>query len=373
MTANIAESWACACLIGYWCGDKVKFTRSREVMALLIAATIVNAATACIGAGTAAMTHVSPFRSFWLMWWLADGLGLLLITPLIVTWIRPRIYLRSLDVTRAIEAGAFLVVWCALVWFGFWRSGLPIGLLPEPYILVAMLAWPALRLGQPGVTTALFILAGMTIAGPIMIGGSLYWSGIGMIEVLLLLQLYLAIAAILGLFLAASRSETLVAEQALREDQDRMRALADNLPSSMIYQVVRDGDGSMRGLYVSAAAERLNGITPEEALRDLSNFHNQVEEADRVKLAAAIEVSAREMSIFNVVVRSRRKDGQRRWMSLSSMPRRLADGRIIWDGVQTDITEQKGTEEQLESFFSLIPDMVCLTSRDGCFKKINLA
>jgi len=30
--------------------------------------------------------------------------------------------------------------------------------------------------------------------------------------------------------------------------------------------------------------------------------------------------------------------GETRWMRLQARPRRTADGRIIWEGVQTDIT-----------------------------------
>ena len=38
--------------------------------------------------------------------------------------------------------------------------------------------------------------------------------------------------------------------------------------------------------------------------------------------------------------------GEVRWLHLSSAPRRLPDGRIIWDGVQLDITERKRALER---------------------------
>jgi integral membrane sensor domain MASE1 len=86
MTANLIESLACAWLIARWCGSGVRFTRIQEVLALMTSAVFVNAGSALLGAGTAALTNTSPFRDFWFTWWVADGLGILLVTPLIVAW-----------------------------------------------------------------------------------------------------------------------------------------------------------------------------------------------------------------------------------------------------------------------------------------------
>ena len=43
----------------------------------------------------------------------------------------------------------------------------------------------------------------------------------------------------------------------------------------------------------------------------------------------------------------RRPDGELRWMRLQSRPHRTKDSAVIWDGVQTDITERKRAEEAL--------------------------
>lgn len=86
MSANILESLACAWLIIRWCGEGVKLTRVREIVSLICAAIFVNAGTACIGAATAAASAIAPFWSFWKTWWIADGLGIIIIAPLIVVW-----------------------------------------------------------------------------------------------------------------------------------------------------------------------------------------------------------------------------------------------------------------------------------------------
>ena len=57
-------------------------------------------------------------------------------------------------------------------------------------------------------------------------------------------------------------------EDALREAEARLRALADNLPGGMVYQLAMDRDGSNRRfLYVSRGFERMTGVPAEAALR----------------------------------------------------------------------------------------------------------
>jgi integral membrane sensor domain MASE1 len=86
LTANVVESFCCAWMISRWCGPEVRFGRVREVLALIAAAVFVNAGSGVIGGATGALTDRSPFAELWLTWWVVDGLGILLVTPLIITW-----------------------------------------------------------------------------------------------------------------------------------------------------------------------------------------------------------------------------------------------------------------------------------------------
>ncbi len=127
-----------------------------------------------------------------------------------------------------------------------------------------------------------------------------------------------------------------------------LRSLSDNLPADMVYQVERRPDGEMRFVYVSAAVERLHGLTAEEVMVDSRSLFNQVLEEDRPAHQRAREESLMSMAPFNVVVRVRRKDGEVRWMHLCSAPRRLPGGRVIWDGVERDVTQTKLAEQELQ-------------------------
>ncbi|WP_425257778.1 MASE3 domain-containing protein [Rubrivivax sp. RP6-9] len=129
-------------------------------------------------------------------------------------------------------------------------------------------------------------------------------------------------------------------ESQLRESRTRLETLSANLPQSVLYQVVRGHDGTMRFTEVSTAIERINGLRPSQVLRDPMAWYDQIHPEDLPALVAAEQRSAETMLVFDCEARLRRADGSQRRMHFVSAPRRLDDGRIAWDGVQTDVTER---------------------------------
>jgi PAS domain S-box-containing protein len=145
-------------------------------------------------------------------------------------------------------------------------------------------------------------------------------------------------------------TERKLADQALRESEERLRLLGDNLPDSAVYQYVHDADGSLRFLYFSAGIERLNGVGVQEVLRDAGILHRQIDPEYFGTMREAEAKSAREMSDFDMEVPMRLPNGELRWMQLHSRPRKTAEGRVVWDGVQTDVTVRKKNEEALKKW-----------------------
>lgn len=142
-------------------------------------------------------------------------------------------------------------------------------------------------------------------------------------------------------------TELKASEKALRASEERLRLLGDNLPNSMVYQYTFDADGTPRFLYVSAGVEKLNGVKAEDVLKDAGVILRQFLPEDVPALLEAEKVSARDLTVFEREIRMRLPDGQIRWMYFRSRPRRLENGQIVWDGVQTDITERKRAEDAL--------------------------
>ena len=187
-------------------------------------------------------------------------------------------------------------------------------------------------------------------------------------------------------------TDTHLAELEIQENAARLRALADNLPSGMVYQISTGADGAERRfLYVSQSHEKLTGVPAAAVLADPSIPYNLVVPEHRAVLAEAEAASLAERKPFDVQVQFRRADGQVRWSRIISAPREQADGSLIWDGIQIDITEQKtaetllrGLNQELEQRVSertaerdrtwqLSHDLLAVADFEGQLKSINPA
>jgi signal transduction histidine kinase len=217
MTANVLESLLCAWAIIYWCGENVTFTRVREVLALIFAAVFVNAGTALIGAGTAWFTSLAPFWNFWETWWVADGLGILIVAPLIVAWLKPREPFLPPQWGRLLESGFFLALWSAVAWLAFQGGDAHGPLTPQPYILVVMLAYVSLRFSMRGTTSAIAIMSVILISSRSVNAGSLIWSGDSLRDRVLMAQMFIASITIAGYLLNSTFTERKQAENEIRQ------------------------------------------------------------------------------------------------------------------------------------------------------------
>ncbi len=126
----------------------------------------------------------------------------------------------------------------------------------------------------------------------------------------------------------------------------------------MIYQVIRDLNGTHHFSYISAGVEQLSGLKPAAILQNPRVLYAQFLDDDRARLKQAIEESGQNLSVFDIQVRKRNADGELRWSQFRSAPRRLEDGRILWDGIELDITGLKQTEEALQRSEAKLNDIL---------------
>ncbi|HZX33713.1 MAG TPA: response regulator, partial [Rhodocyclaceae bacterium] len=150
----------------------------------------------------------------------------------------------------------------------------------------------------------------------------------------------------------------------LRESEQRIRTLSDNLPGGLVYQLDVGIDRKQRCFtYLSSGIEQLHGISVEEGLANAMALYGQVEPEDRARLAELEARAMAELGPFSAEMRIRRPDGQVRWILVRSAPRRLANGHVVWDGVELDITEVKQAETALKASEQRFRDIV--NSTDG--------
>jgi PAS domain S-box-containing protein len=139
------------------------------------------------------------------------------------------------------------------------------------------------------------------------------------------------------------------AQAAVKETEERLQRLVANLPLSfMVYQLIREPDGTRRFVYVSPHVEQIHGVKAEAVLQDASLLYGQIAEQDRELLASEEDNAMKDGRAFNVEVRIRTASGGVRWIHLSSAPMRSPDGRTLWDGIESDITERKDAEVEHE-------------------------
>ncbi|NEU79593.1 PAS domain-containing protein [Nostoc sp. UIC 10630] len=145
-------------------------------------------------------------------------------------------------------------------------------------------------------------------------------------------------------------------ERALHEREVMLHLLGDNLPNGVVYQVIRELDGSDRFSYLSGGIERLTEVKVEDALRDSSLLYRQFIPEDIPRLQEAVEESRLNLSIFDIQLRIRTPSGQLKWFHFRSTPRQLQDGRVTWDGLVVDVTDLKNSEETLRKSQALLEE-----------------
>ena len=157
------------------------------------------------------------------------------------------------------------------------------------------------------------------------------------------------VAAITIAFESAERKKS---EDALRESEERLRTIGDNLPGGMIFQILEKTDGSRRFTYISAGVKRQHGYSPEEVLADATLLYRQVHPDDIEAMVRAEREAIDGRHIFDFEARFIIGQGEVRWYRIISQPRRIENGDVLSDNIELDITERKKSEEQIRSLYS---------------------
>ncbi|MFZ0931851.1 MAG: PAS domain S-box protein [Syntrophobacteraceae bacterium] len=146
--------------------------------------------------------------------------------------------------------------------------------------------------------------------------------------------------------LEKNREERKRSEETLQESEDRYRRLAESIPG-MVFQYVLHRDGSFSLQYVNDRIMQYVGISPEAAIAEPSLLFTPIHPDDREMIQQGISISARTLRVFSEEHRLIDVNGQLRWFRVESMPQRLSNGDILWNGVSIDITERKQAEKAL--------------------------
>src|SRR4051812_42418092 len=249
---NIAEVIVAALLIRRWAVGGARLDGLGGVWRLF----------AAIAAGTAISAIVGPL-ALWAgnvissgelldvarTWWLGDAAGAVVVVPLALAWYRPppRGWARG----RAVEAGVMLAAVAGLSEIAF-RSERPLA-----YIVFPALGWAGLRFGQRGATLAIAVAVGFAVWNTTHYYGPFVFDSITLS--VLSAQLYIGVAALSTLCLAALVSERTTFAERLDASRTRLVKASDTERRRLEHNL---HDGAQQRL--TALAIRL-GIAGERA------------------------------------------------------------------------------------------------------------
>jgi PAS domain S-box-containing protein len=326
--------------------------RLRDALALIVLGAFGSAlVSASIGIASLYATGQQPYSglpSAWLIYWLGDATGVLLVTPLVFAL--PTLWsIRSQ--ARLVELAALLLLLTLACFIVFGDLPLfPIRLHVLAFAVLPFVMWAAIDFGIGGASLSVLLVA--TIATLLTALGSGPFSANTPLINAILLDVLFAVLAVSGLALAAVVSERERAENERRQLIRAQTAVEAQLRLAAVVESSNDAILSLNleGIILSwnAAAQRIFGFTAAEAIGQpmtllIPSERREEDEAILQRLKAGKQIQPYEtIGVTN--------SAKRLNVSVTISALRDAEGRLIGAAkILRDITEHKHAEEALTS------------------------
>jgi signal transduction histidine kinase len=187
------------------------------LVAALAATTAISATVGTVSSLAGNVIAAHQFPSVWRTWWLGDTCGALLVVPLAIAWWRQPLVPGTRR--RQVEGVVGLAAALGLTALGLGTST------PVAYLAFPGLLWAALRFGQRGATLSVALVSVMVVWQTVHHNGPFSYHSLT--RSLLSTQLFIFVAALSALCLAAVVSERERVTQRLRESRARLLAASD--------------------------------------------------------------------------------------------------------------------------------------------------
>jgi PAS domain S-box-containing protein len=330
--------------------DILRFTALGAIAPTTIAASIGTAAV--LAAGRA---DTADAGAIWLTWWLGDAVGIVVVAPLIILWVRPAVRRLTTPIVLEIVGLAACLVAVALVVFG----NSPVGArrLPTEFLTVPVLVWAAFRFGARVSATASAVLSVFAIVGTLHGFGPFVRDTPN--ASLLLLQAFVGVITVMTLSVASEvaarwrvegemRGMNQVLEARVAARTEELTRVHDRLIEAQ--QVAHVGswewDVGTNAIWWSDELSRIYGVG-RNAPATYEGFLAHVHPEDRAAVERAVAGAADDGHPFTFDHRIVLPDGAVRVVHAQGRVLADASGRTVrMVGTGHDITERVAAETQ---------------------------
>ena len=355
-------------------------TRLRDVLGLSICGAVCGTVvSATVGTAVLALADGNAWSGFapeWLKWWWGDATGVLIVTPLVLTFTGLMPALKK----RRVELACLLLgtVGSASLIFGHRLGSMHAGVFA--FGVFPFMLWGAIRFEVPGSAVVSFLSSAIAVWGTAHGFGLVIYGNVE--QNAMLLQAFIVVTSVSGVVLAAVIAERaeLIRKQsileALEHSEKNYRGIVETAYEG-IWKVNADFETSL----VNGRMAELLGYTIQEMLgRPLFDFmfktdiEQKKSEFERRRLGVSEQIETR----------YRRKDGKTLWARVTTSP--IVGGDGSFEGalaMVSDMTEQKRAESERrrsQETISLLSraveqtaDSVVITDRHGTIEYVNPA
>jgi PAS domain S-box-containing protein len=316
-------------------GDVLMFVVYAAVLAPLVSATI-GSLSVCLGDPN----QWSGFWKLWLTWWMGDGFGALIVSPLLLSWSTSRTIDRQ-DIPEIASLFVLLLI-VVLIVFAGWFPG-PVKTYPLAYLCLPCLLWAALRFDQRIVTAAILLMAGIAVWGAKHGYGPFVQSNRNV--TLLLLTSFVGLSSLMTLLVAAVTTERQKAEaekwklgSELEHHRRRVADIVEHVPGVVWEAWGKPDAANQRIDFVSNHVEKMLGYSKEEWLSTPNFWLTIVHPDDKERAAAEAAAIFASGKGGSSRFRWMHKDGREVWIEAQSIVVCDESGPVGMRGVTMDIT-----------------------------------
>lgn len=339
--SNSSEAVIGAFCLRYLNGGPVRFDSIRQVAIFVFAAVFAPFLSSFLDAGFVVMNRWGS-GSYWQIWrmrFTSNVLAELIIVPLIVMWGTDRIapfrsLLRWLE-SGVLAIGLLVVSLGSLSWFQAGWNTPALLYMPLPILL-----WAAVRFGPKGLNLCLAVVTLLAIWSAVHGRGPFVANSPE--QNALSIQLFLTLISMPLMFLAAVIQQLGRAQEATRQNEDRLIMALNSAQMGTWDWHIRSGASKW-----SEQTKRMFGLRPTDSELQPDAFYSLIHPDDRASVEDAIDRSITNGTPYEAEFRMRQPDGTNRWIR--------GQGKVVYDddkpvriiGVNADITRRKDAEREL--------------------------